>query len=194
MEQGARSGAPLNTPTGQPTNIKAIPTRYKGYHFRSRLEARWAVAFDAMDLEWDYEPQGFEVSRGPYLPDFWLPGIDKWIEIKASPGRISHKEWGLMQDFGNEVAMPESKFSILFGIPDPRTVKIGIHPTVVWVGADAPVDWGAPGTDRMLVDSCGHVRAGFIPGVWLYGAPEGMRAACAAARSARFEHGHSGIS
>lgn len=26
-------------------NIKAIETEYKGYRFRSRLEARWAVFF-----------------------------------------------------------------------------------------------------------------------------------------------------
>lgn len=29
------------------SEIKAIDTYYKGYRFRSRLEARWAVFFDA---------------------------------------------------------------------------------------------------------------------------------------------------
>ena len=29
--------------------IKAIETRYKGCRFRSRLEARWAVAEDAIE-------------------------------------------------------------------------------------------------------------------------------------------------
>lgn len=29
--------------------VKAIDTVYKGYRFRSRLEARWAVFFDALD-------------------------------------------------------------------------------------------------------------------------------------------------
>jgi hypothetical protein len=50
--------------------IKAIETRYKGYRFRSRLEARWAVFFDALELRWDYEPEGFETNAGNYLPDF----------------------------------------------------------------------------------------------------------------------------
>ncbi len=31
-------------------SIKAIQTKYRGYHFRSRLEARWAVFFDAADM------------------------------------------------------------------------------------------------------------------------------------------------
>ena len=53
--------------------IKAIETRYKGYRFRSRLEARWAVFFDALCIEWEYEREGFVLPYGPYLPDFWLP-------------------------------------------------------------------------------------------------------------------------
>lgn len=54
--------------------IKAIETRYKGYRFRSRLEARWAVFFDEMELRWEYEPEGFNLGNdGLYLPDFRLP-------------------------------------------------------------------------------------------------------------------------
>ena len=49
-----------------------IPTRYKGYYFRSRLEARWAVFFDHLDLDWEYEPQGYILDGTPYLPDFKL--------------------------------------------------------------------------------------------------------------------------
>ena len=37
--------------------VKPIETVYKGYRFRSRLEARWAVFFDALDIEWYYEPE-----------------------------------------------------------------------------------------------------------------------------------------
>ena len=65
--------------------IRAIETRYKGYRFRSRLEARWAVFFDALNLRWEYEPEGFTTSAGPYLPDFrvWTPqGQPIWYEVK----------------------------------------------------------------------------------------------------------------
>ena len=44
--------------------IKAIETVYNGYRFRSRLEARWAVFFDAMQIRYEYEPEGF---RGPEI-------------------------------------------------------------------------------------------------------------------------------
>jgi len=57
--------------------ITAIPTEYKGYRFRSRLEARWAVFFDACGVKWEYEPEGFALPNGQfYLPDFLLHGCD----------------------------------------------------------------------------------------------------------------------
>jgi hypothetical protein len=65
--------------------IKAIETQYKGYRFRSRLEARWAVFFDALGTKWEYEPEGFKLSDGTrYLPDFWLPTFSggMWAEVK----------------------------------------------------------------------------------------------------------------
>lgn len=65
--------------------IKAIETSYKGYRFRSRLEARWAVFFDHLGLRWEYEPEGFELGGGVrYLPDFKLvDGCPTWVEIKG---------------------------------------------------------------------------------------------------------------
>lgn len=63
--------------------IKAIETVYNGYRFRSRLEARWAVFFDTLGIEYRYEQEGFDLGKvGWYLPDFWLPRYDIWIEIK----------------------------------------------------------------------------------------------------------------
>lgn len=72
--------------------IKAIETQYKGYRFRSRLEARWAVFFDALGIEWQYEPEGFEMADGTrYLPDFWLPtfGDGMYVEVKPKGGDFS---------------------------------------------------------------------------------------------------------
>lgn len=66
--------------------MKAIETRYKGYRFRSRLEARWAVFFDKVGLEWVYEPEGFDLGdAGWYLPDFRIPEWrDTYIEVKPT--------------------------------------------------------------------------------------------------------------
>jgi hypothetical protein len=65
-------------------DIKPIETGYKGYRFRSRLEARWAVFFTELQIPFRYEFEGFRTSDGSwYLPDFWLPSHHYWIEIKA---------------------------------------------------------------------------------------------------------------
>ena len=65
--------------------IKAIETEYKGYRFRSRLEARWAVFFDALGIAWEYEKEGYDLGEaGWYLPDFWLPEWKCFVEIKGA--------------------------------------------------------------------------------------------------------------
>jgi hypothetical protein len=64
-------------------SIKAISTRYNGYLMRSRLEARWATFFDALDIKWEYETEGFQFDGYSYLPDFYLPGLGIWCEIKG---------------------------------------------------------------------------------------------------------------
>jgi hypothetical protein len=65
--------------------IQAIETKYKGYRFRSRLEARWAVFFDSIGWPWEYELEGFKLSDGThYLPDFYLPKLKLWVEIKGA--------------------------------------------------------------------------------------------------------------
>jgi hypothetical protein len=72
--------------------MKAIETVYKGYRFRSRLEARWAVFLDAMGIRWQYEVEGFELEDGTrYLPDFFLPTFcgGMWIEVKPEGGDFS---------------------------------------------------------------------------------------------------------
>ena len=67
----------------RPMNIKPIETVYNGYRFRSRLEARWAVFFRAVGIEYQYEPEGFDMDGLRYLPDFYLPSIDRWFEVKC---------------------------------------------------------------------------------------------------------------
>jgi hypothetical protein len=67
--------------------IKPIQTRYQGYNFRSRLEARWAVFFDALNINWEYESEGYVLPNGKnYLPDFYLPQVNMYVEVKPKIG------------------------------------------------------------------------------------------------------------
>ena len=63
---------------------RVIQTEYRGRFFRSRLEARWAVFLDTLEVEWVYEREAYALRGGlAYLPDFWLPELDCWVEIKG---------------------------------------------------------------------------------------------------------------
>lgn len=93
--------------------MKAIETEYKGYKFRSRLEARWAVFFDACGVKWEYEPEGFDLGDGLYyLPDFLLHDVlfrngktlcDLWVEVK---GVMSEADARKIGKFANEQVDP----------------------------------------------------------------------------------------
>lgn len=87
--QNGSAGTPQHLPFdggllgGQ--RLRAIPTQYAGCAFRSRLEARWGVFFDELAIEWRYETEGFILAPFGewYLPDFYLPELGYWIEVKG---------------------------------------------------------------------------------------------------------------
>lgn len=67
--------------------LKALPTVYGGINYRSRIEARWAVFFESLGLQYEYEREGYDLGDGQlYLPDFWLPELKIWVEIKGDRG------------------------------------------------------------------------------------------------------------
>jgi hypothetical protein len=70
-------------PLSKGGGVTPIPTNYGGYRFRSRLEARWAVFYDTAGIRWRYETEGYVTGAGPYLPDFYIPHLDCFIEIKG---------------------------------------------------------------------------------------------------------------
>jgi hypothetical protein len=60
----------------------AIPTDWNGYRFRSRLEGRWAIFLTSMGIAFEYEPEGFDLPSGRYLPDLYLPVVGMYAEVK----------------------------------------------------------------------------------------------------------------
>ena len=67
--------------------ISAIETEYLGYKFRSRAEARWAVLFHTGGIRFTYEPEGIKDGEILYLPDFYLPDFNMYVEVKPErPG------------------------------------------------------------------------------------------------------------
>lgn len=66
-------------------SIQAIKTRYGGYTFQSRTEARWAIFFNFLHMTYLYEPYTLDLGgRKCYTCDFLLPYAKKWVEIKGT--------------------------------------------------------------------------------------------------------------
>jgi len=75
--------------------ITACPTLYRGDLFRSRLEAGWARTLDHLSIGWEYERHACRLPSGTrYLPDFWLPDLRTFVEVKGPtvPGRRKPQE------------------------------------------------------------------------------------------------------
>lgn len=177
--------------------IHAIETTYNGRRFRSRLEARWAVFFDALRTHYVYEPEGYDLkgsgwvrTDGPgllYLPDFWLTDLRIYIEVKPSDGMMPFRRRGHTR--------PSASFPLpliaVFGEP----------------GSCQIIEYGDLGCCDLGVlgqcPACGSLRYGYRSDGDFTGTPcrcEGRSdlfdtdtpaymAAVQAALSARFEHG-----
>lgn len=175
--------------------IKAIQTRYAGCHFRSRLEARWAVFFDQLEIEWQYEPQGFELPSGPYLPDFYLPRgtvpFDPWGH-SARPGADEHnhlKKPAWLEVKGSHPDSAETKLA------RELVNESGFHLYALW--GDIPRKKHCStmlGTPTLMMQhlSPKHQDDSWNPVDFVISTK--LQAALDAARSARFEHGISGVS
>lgn len=74
------------TRTSRAPKPQAMEVSYSGRIFRSRLEARWAVFLDLLQVNWDYEASFYQVGEELfYLPDFYLPDHQLWLEVKGAP-------------------------------------------------------------------------------------------------------------
>jgi len=132
--------------------IKAIETVYNGYRFRSRLEARWAVFFDALGIEYQYEPEGFELSNGVwYLPDFYLPTFNNgmWCEVKPTS-----KNFRTAIQFSKDIAQP---VWLCENTPTFAIYKY-IDPDLAVYRCGVPNEWDAIGENRMFSQPCHLAR------------------------------------
>jgi hypothetical protein len=171
--------------------VRSIPTNYAGCTYRSRVEARWAIWFDSVGLRFQYEPQGFFIRSGAYLPDFWVEGWRMFLEVKGvEPTDEERRKCAELAiaaecDVLLAVGAPEERFQLLwFDRDGEREDRYAIardkfSAAGFWLVSDSAFDdrgnWIGPNKTR------------FLPrGPMFSGA---LDQAFAEARSARFEHG-----
>lgn len=203
-------------------DIKPIETHYAGCRFRSRLEARTAVFFDHLNIEWQYEPEGFEIGpperRRRYLPDFYLPQNANWIEVKGHPSALdyqllvdaAHPEHGLplAMDSRNEWPLLHARIVMLGPLPETplfhQAISVVDGRKVAGQQVVIRCQNGDEGHSHLFTEIGQPIRIDRGEGqrpwsppnpleTWGYGFPcPTIAAAYAAARSARFEHGEEG--
>jgi hypothetical protein len=175
------------------STIRAIETRYAGCRFRSRLEARWAVFFDQLDIKWQYENEGVVLSTGErYLPDFYLPTQDWAVEVKGTTASLRASDTKISW-YAREVR----PLLILGEVPEVLDQEaIMVHPLVRedWkAGHAATVAWGPSG--HFFLSLCQltvglETDANYVGGM---SASRQIRDAYRTARSARFEFGETPV-
>ena len=119
-------------------------TIYRDIIFRSRLEAKWASMMDLIGIDFEYEPRRFKTDLGYYLPDFWLPDIGAWLELKPdtdSGPTIQEREKA--QSIADQVNKPvfivcgfpiseEGRNEALLFLPKTRAIHFFIQ-NMLWV-------------------------------------------------------------
>jgi len=156
-------------------DIKPIETRYAGCRFRSRLEARWAVFMDELGVPYAYEPEAYNLDGMAYLPDFWLPRQECWVEVKPILCSLSDREFELCRRLAK--ATDRLVFMVTHELwPITKTKAGEVTEGFVWVAPDGSsgdmASWGwcercdefvigtwglhHPGGDHPVHDEMGH--------------------------------------
>lgn len=73
----------LNNPMFGKKPAYAKRVKYGNYFFRSSWEVAYAKYLDKNNVAWLYEPKIFNLGIMCYVPDFYLPATDTYIEIKG---------------------------------------------------------------------------------------------------------------
>jgi hypothetical protein len=180
--------------------MQAIETVYKGYRFRSRLEARWAVFFDMLGVLWQYEVEGLILSNGrKYLPDFWLPIHQLYWEVKPEGSDLHGIGCSLFRGCEEHEQVGVAELPLVFVSGPPWSYETD--------------DWGFHGNGQegrwAHCPTCNHIDfvyagwAGYINGCHCHDGPSKaykfdgtstttMLTAITASKQSRFEYGENG--
>lgn len=70
---------------------------YKNIWLRSSYEVRYAKYLDRNNIKWEYEFRRFDLGNTTYTPDFYLPEMNKYIEVKGWWRKIAKDKYELFK-------------------------------------------------------------------------------------------------
>ena len=80
---GSAAGTACRRQPGRQAGIRS-----DGNYYRSVLERNWATIFDRLRIAKEYEKTVLRTSERPYTPDFRLPDLGLWAEVKGDPQKL----------------------------------------------------------------------------------------------------------
>lgn len=124
--------------------IAAIPTKYRGRMYRSRLEAKWAAFFTALGWSFEYEPY----DLGKWSPDFILfpeegmnggPTLPVLVEVKPIVEFDESVASKMFDATKEKFSLEEMPCLLLLGLKPqwkrddfPKPVRLGWHTYAHW--------------------------------------------------------------
>jgi hypothetical protein len=143
-----------------------------------------------MGIEYQYEPEGFDLGDGIfYLPDFYLPKTDTWIEVKGKA--LIEKEREKIERFCRskcDFANGGSKFRLLRGQIPNNLISLKAESTNI-IGIPCFI-YASPKEIANALGSKTQNNGALIYAAWVPDCTtETMYDALSKARQARFEHG-----
>ena len=72
---------------------------------RSQTEVRFAEKLDQIGISWVYEPRRFSLGWCTYTPDFYLPDMNVWIEVKGHLDELSSRKIAGLRELGYDLRL-----------------------------------------------------------------------------------------
>ena len=96
---------------------------YQGKRANKFMRSRWELALahvlDEREEEWEHEPVVFKLANGMrYTPDFYLPGADKYIEVKGRAMKDWPTKRALFSKNHNLLVVDKSNLKTILGCSD----------------------------------------------------------------------------
>lgn len=97
---------------------------YKGVKFHGLWEVKFAINLDNKNVEWrrpiEKFPYEFEGKTRNYTPDFWIPEIDSYVEIK---GYTTPKDEAKWKQFPMKLIVLKGEDLVQIGILEDNEVR-----------------------------------------------------------------------
>lgn len=104
-------------------HTKGVWSLYNGpkgqFNMRSQSELLFAYKLDWHEIDWQYEPQRFDLGWATYCPDFYLPAHDLWVEVKGHLTETAARKIADFRALGHNLVLTTYREVRAAGLPFP---------------------------------------------------------------------------